>query len=211
MRVEARLGGDIDQDLAIARIATVREVCGEQRTLQVVLMALDLRPVQQPMRIECVVDAGAFVHVECETKLGTPRPNVFLAARELLRRGAVLLRDVLCDVLPFRRHLRIELEWLKVNIRTCLITDALQRLLERSKPDHAPRAGNIGNEVDLETRGHGIAHHPIEDSACGLCREVQAAIVRPTSKHWDDFAEGSIKRRRACPARRDTNRSHETK
>jgi hypothetical protein len=49
---------------------------------------------------------------------------------------------------------RIELERLEMNFGSHRIADALQRLLERAQPDHAPGAGDIRHEVDLELGSH---------------------------------------------------------
>ena len=43
-----------------------------------------------------------------------------------------------------------------MNVGGRIVTDAFKRLFERSEPDHAPRAGDIGHEVDFEAVGHDI-------------------------------------------------------
>src|SRR4029453_19210664 len=108
------------------------------------------------MRVERVVDPGALVHVEGESERRAARTNDFLIANQFFTRRAVLLCDVLADVLPVRRHLRIELERLEMNIGWRFLADALERLLQRFQPDYAPGTGDIGHEVNLEVSGHGI-------------------------------------------------------
>ena len=110
------------------------------------------------MRIERIENAAAPAHVERESELGATCSDAFLVVRHLLGRCAVLLCDVLDDVLALRRHLRIELERLEMNFGASLGADALERLLERGEPDRTPGAGDIGNEVDLErSRCHAVA------------------------------------------------------
>ena len=50
------------------------------------------------------------------------------------RRRAVFLRDVLGDVLPLRRHLRIELERLEMNVDGRFVTDAFERRSSDLRP-----------------------------------------------------------------------------
>src|SRR5262245_63822344 len=109
------------------------------------------------MGVERVVDPGALLEVERESERRSTCADVFLVERQLLGRRSVLLSDVITDGLAVGRHLRIELEGLEVNINTRLIADANECLLQRSEPDYAPRAGNVGYEVDPEMGGHCIA------------------------------------------------------
>src|SRR5262245_53423584 len=102
------------------------------------------------MRLERVVDAPALVHREREPEFLAARTNTFLVDRELLRCRAVLLRDVLGNVLSFRWHVWIQLERLQMNVRSHSAIDATQRLLQRPQADHAPRAGDVRNKVDLQ-------------------------------------------------------------
>jgi hypothetical protein len=148
--IKAGLRRDIDQHLAIARVAALGEVGCEKSLLQRILSPFKLRPMQQPMRIERVVDARAFFRVEREPERLSAQADGFLVARELLGRRAVLLSDVLGNILPFRGHVRIELERLKVNVDARSVVDARERLLERAQSDHAPWTGDIGHEVDFQ-------------------------------------------------------------
>src|SRR5687767_2143442 len=106
------------------------------------------------MRVERVVDSGAPIQVERKSERCPSCPNAFLVALELFGRRTILLRNVLANVLSLRRHLRVEFERLEMNVGGRFIADTLERLFERSEPDHAPGAGDIGHEVDLEVRGH---------------------------------------------------------
>src|SRR6185436_17575585 len=106
------------------------------------------------MRIECVVDPRTLVHVEREAERRAPLTNAFLILRELLGCRAVLLGDVLDDVLAFRRHLRIEFERLKMNVRRHFGTDAIERVFKRLQTHHTPGAGDVRNEIDFEVGSH---------------------------------------------------------
>ncbi len=105
------------------------------------------------MRIEGVVDAAAPLKVEMKSQRIAARLERLLAAVDVDRGRAVFLRDVLDDVLPFRCHLRIELERLEVKVGAELRAQARQGGLQRFQSDRAPRTGNIGDEIDL----HGTA------------------------------------------------------
>jgi len=60
---------------------------------------------------------------------------------------------VLTHVLAFRRHLRIQLEWLEMDLGVHLAIEFRQRLLQRGQPDRAPRTGHIGDEIDAQRFG----------------------------------------------------------
>ena len=77
--------------------------------------------------------SGALVQVERESERRGSGFDTFLVARHLLGRRAILLRNVLGDILSLRRHLRIELERLEVDVGG-IIADAFERLFQRSRP-----------------------------------------------------------------------------
>jgi len=81
------------------------------------LSTLDFCPVQQPMRVEGVVYPGALLQVEREPEFRPSGANAFAIAGHLFGRRAIFLLDVLGDVLPFRRHLRIESFGLPTELR----------------------------------------------------------------------------------------------
>src|ERR1700761_8715760 len=70
----------------------------------------------------------------------------------LLGRHAVLPGDVLAGVLALGPHAGVQLEGLEVQRDGHLGAEALQRGLERGEADGAPRAGDIGDEIDLHAR-----------------------------------------------------------
>src|SRR5690606_22463276 len=107
------------------------------------------------MRVESIVDARSLAHVEREPKRFAAFANGLLIALQFLRRRSILLRDVLRDVLPLGRHVRIELERLKADVGCHLIANVLESSLQGGEPDHAPGARDIGDEIDLEASGHG--------------------------------------------------------
>ncbi len=138
----------------VARIQTIREVGAKQRALELGLVPLQIGPVQQPMRIERVVDAPPLVHVELKAKLGAPRTDHLLALLDLSGRRSVLALDVLDDVLAARAHLRVELERLEVQLGFDLIGELIEGGLQRLQPDDAPGARHVGHEIDLHSHGH---------------------------------------------------------
>ena len=110
--------------------------------------------------IESVVDAAATAArlvglAEGKTQLFAAQANVFPVGMRLRWRDAVFFRDVLGDVLAFRRHLRIELERLEVQLGGNVARHPLQRVVQRFKTNEAPRACNVGDEIYVERNGHG--------------------------------------------------------
>src|SRR5690606_20886963 len=148
----------IEQHLVRGGAAPLGEVGGEKRLLQQALLARIARapvrapflvgPVEQAMGVEGVVDPAAAFGAEPEAHLGASLADHLPRGRLLLRRGAVLLRDVLGDVLAFRPHARIELEGLEMDRCIDLVAQPVQGGLERGQADRAPGAGDIGDEVD---------------------------------------------------------------
>ena len=122
-------------------------------TLEGIVAARLAGPVQQPVGIEGVVDPAALV--EFEAQCGTPLSQHLAVLRQLFGAGAVLAREVVVAVLAFRRHLRVQFERLEVQFDLHLVTDPGNRLLQGFQSDRAPRAGDIGDEVDSQGRGHG--------------------------------------------------------
>ena len=151
------LGGALQHVVRFDHLGTA-VVGGQQLALQGALLRLALQPgpVQQAMAVEGVVDAAAPFRVEGEAGLGAALADGVADLRLLLGRGAVLGGQVLAHVLPARRHLRVELEWLQVHAGLHGIGAARQRLLQRRKAHCAPGTGDVGNEVDAQGLGaHG--------------------------------------------------------
>ena len=106
------------------------------------------------MSIEGVVDAVPAFLAKLEAHLGPALADRIAHRRLLLRRSAIFLRHVFADVLAARRHGGIELERLKVEFGAYLVLQPLQCLLERRQAYRAPRARNVGDEIDLEGCRH---------------------------------------------------------
>ncbi|KPX78779.1 hypothetical protein ALP66_05728 [Pseudomonas amygdali pv. photiniae] len=151
--VQADLLRYVCQGLVAGRIFQVTEIGFEQRLLQCVLLALLFGPVQQAMSIERVVDTSLALG-KGEAQLGTALTNRLVNAFDLFWRRAIFFGDVLFDVLPFGRHVRVQLERLEVDVRLHFIPQRLQRLIQRAQADDTPGAGNIGDEIDLQCSRH---------------------------------------------------------
>ena len=62
--------------------------------------------------------------------------------------------QVLGDVLTTRSHLGVQLKRLKPQSGRDLGLDLFQRLIQGRQPDRAPRAGDVGDEVNGDVLGH---------------------------------------------------------
>ncbi len=87
-----------------------------------------------------VVNASAPRDVELEAHFGTAAADVLTCLRLLLRRGSVLLRQVLAHVLATRTHLRVEFEGQKVHRGTDVRLYPGERLLQCAQAHRAPGA-----------------------------------------------------------------------
>src|SRR5690606_21179373 len=67
---------------------------------------------------------------------------------------AIFERHVLGRVLPFLGHIRIEFERPKPQLRFNLIAEFVERLEKPAQTDHAPRTGNVGDEVETDRLRH---------------------------------------------------------
>src|SRR3954452_24687366 len=156
--VQAHRCRDVGQHLRVRGIARFAVIRLEQRHLEVALPpGIEFaRPMQQPVRIEGVPDASAAFLSKLEAHVRAALRNTFAILRLLLRRGPVLLRDVLGDVLAFRAHLRIELERLEAQVDHDLALQLLDGAFQRSEADRAPGAGDVRDEVDVEGFAHAL-------------------------------------------------------
>ena len=111
------LAGQLRQHLGVAGVAAVGEVGLEERVLQLRLAAFEAGPVQQPVGVEGVVDAGALRHVEREAHRLAALADGLAVALRLRRGGAVLLGQMLGNVLPFGRHAGVQFERLEMQAR----------------------------------------------------------------------------------------------
>ncbi len=130
--------GQSNQHRVRTDIRTIGEVSAEQCMFQRRLAPFNFRPMQQAMCIECVLDPVAFT--ENESQCRAARADIFAIRRELLRRRPVFQPKVFGDILPFRRHVGIQFERLKMNLGAHFTVELVQRLLKRHQPDDAPRA-----------------------------------------------------------------------
>ena len=105
--------------------------------------ALAFGPVQQTVGVEGVVNPAAPAWVKGEPHLGPACGNGLANLRLLLGGGAVLLRQVLAQVLPAGTHLRVQLKGLKVQIGLHLAVQALQSFFKRAQTHGAPWASNV--------------------------------------------------------------------
>jgi len=157
LHVQPRLRHRRQQHLAVLGALALGEIGAQQRFLQGVLArrVLQLRPMQQPVGVERVVDPAAALFAEGESHAFTTLADRLARDSLLFGRGAVLLREMFGDVLAAGRHLRIELERLEVQFRPHVALQIVEGLFQRGQPDGAPGAGDVGDEIDLEMGGHG--------------------------------------------------------
>ena len=111
--------------------------------------------MQQAMRVEGVVDVAAPVHAELETQGRAACADRFAVLRRLFGADPVFAGQVFDRVLAFGRHLRIQLERLEMQFDLQVPANARHSLLQRLQAHRAPRAGDIGNEIDLDRNSHG--------------------------------------------------------
>ena len=111
--------------------------------------------MQQAVSIEGVVDAAAALHVEPETHLQPALADRIAVAVGLLGCDAVLLYQVLGDVLAARAHVGVQFEGLEMQIDLQIGPQAANGLLQGIQADGAPWAGHIGDEIDLHDNTSG--------------------------------------------------------
>src|SRR4051812_5045694 len=109
--------------------------------LQLPLLPLEAGPVEQAMGVERVPDAQPVAEREADRGAALAQHRARLG--ELLRRRAVLAREVLDRVLAFCRHRRIELEGLEAQLDRKAAVEPLERLLKRPEAHGTPRAGDV--------------------------------------------------------------------
>ena len=176
-RVQPRGGHRVQQHLRVGNVAGFGEVSAQQGLLQRPLRLGRLLPgpVQQPVCVEGVPDPPAALLPELEADRLAAGPQGLPVGGLLLSGGAVLLAQVLGDVLAFRSHLRIELEGLEVQFGLDVAVQPLQRLLQGSQPDGAPGTGDVGDEIDLEGghARHAIGSRPTLRRALASHRSVR--------------------------------------
>ena len=113
--------------------------------------------MQQAVGVEGVPLAAVGTEIETESQLGAAGGDLRLVLRHLLGTDAVLGAQVGDHPLPFRRHLRGQLERAEMDSRVHLVAEPLQRLQQAVQTDGTPGAHHIGDKIDLERLGHGEA------------------------------------------------------
>ncbi len=106
--------------------------------------------MQQAVGIEGVPDAAAPFALELETHLGAALADGLADLGLLLGRGAVLFGQVFAGVLAFGAHVGVEFEGLEVDVGRDFGAQLAQSLLQGAQAHGAPRAGDIGDEIDFE-------------------------------------------------------------
>src|SRR5256885_611714 len=105
LTIESNTRGDILEHLVVTRVTAVGEISRKQRLFQLFLLARFLRPMQQPVSVERVVNAAPLVHVENEAQRGATVAEHVLVPGPLLGARAVLSGDMLTDIFPLGAHL----------------------------------------------------------------------------------------------------------
>ena len=96
--------------------------------------------------------------------------QVLLVLLDLRRRDLVLAREMLDDVLATGLHARIQFEGLEVQRDVELVAYTVDRFFKRCQSYRAPRASDIGDEIQGECR---VRSHVIP-SVVRSCRHRQA-------------------------------------
>ena len=110
--------------------------------------------MQQSVRVKGVVNAAAPAarlagHGKFKTDVRAALTNVLAVGVGLFSADAVLLRDVLGDLLALSGHVRVQLKRLKVDFGCDVGLDIGQRLVKRHQAYHAPGARNVRHKIDF--------------------------------------------------------------
>jgi hypothetical protein len=107
------------------------------------------------MGIKGVVDPAAPARVKIKADFFPTLANHVAHLRLLFGVGAVLFGQVFAQVLAAWTHLWVEFEGLKAQFNRHLAFQALQRLLQGTQAHRAPRACNVGDEINGQWGSHG--------------------------------------------------------
>src|SRR6185437_14919082 len=132
------------------------------------------------MRIEGVPDAAAIAGIDGHAQRRGALADCLPVGFELRFADAILVHDVFARILAFERYLRIQFERLQVDVRLDAAIEFRQCLLQAGQPDRAPRASDVGNEVDSEA-GRSIHGDSIRmrSSGCGGdCTHVNEVLPK---------------------------------
>src|SRR5690348_8115899 len=154
-RIEADVGRDAYQHLAVGDIFLVGEIRAEQCALQreCAFGVLERGPMQQAVRIEGVPDAAAMPGIDHDAERRGTLADRLAIGLQLRFADAVLVHQVSIGVLALAWKLWIELERLQVDVGFDASIQLRERRLKTGKADCAPRAGDVGNEVDAQAGG----------------------------------------------------------
>ena len=141
---------DADKDLGVRHVQPMGEMRIKKRHLQWVLLVLRLSPAQKLMRRECVHDAAVIAEIERETKALAQLLQPCAVLSGLFRGGAVLLRQVLGQVLTFGGNVRVQLKRMSAHVSPG--AGQPQGLFQLLEADDAPRAHDVRHDVDLNNR-----------------------------------------------------------
>jgi hypothetical protein len=152
--LQAGLLGAAAQHLGVAGVQSLRVVGAQQGVLEPTLRGQVLLAgrVQQAVGVEGVPDARA--GAESEAQFGAAFADALLVVGDLRRRDAVLGLQVGDHLLALGAHAGVQLEGLEADLGAQ--TGADQRRLQRVQADHAPGAGDVGDEVDGDGVGVGV-------------------------------------------------------
>jgi len=172
--IESHRPGRFDQHVMIARVLAVGMIGAQQRELERQLFALDAGPMQQAVRVERVVSACARTEIEADARAAFADHR--LRFGDLRRRTSIFFAEILDDVFAVRSHLRIQFERMHGDLCLDAIVQTRERKLKRRQADRAPRAGDIGDEIDGE-----LLFHCGPRREEGLCGSRDAGATNPDS------------------------------
>src|SRR5690606_119874 len=192
--VETQFGSEIGKILDAADVATLLEVRREQRLLHLELAAAQFRVVQQLVRLDRVGVLQRVVVVVEADRAGDARDPLDHLLRGVDGDPLVLGEELELAALEVDGRVGGELEGVVLDL------DRHPRLggarLEAALADEAPRAGDVGPDVDLDGFGH------IRGQRRGRRVHSPAAAAA---------GAGCSERVRAMPCRRAPNSIHTTK
>ena len=189
--VEAGLAGGAQEHVARARVLGARVVRRQQRVLELRLRLARLQagPVEQAMRVEGVPDPRPVAEREADRGAALAQDGAVLAPA--CSAGAPYLRAMYSAASsPSARQRRVELERLEMQLDVDRVAEPLEGAIERPEADRAPRAGDVGDEIDLHRAA--MVHRSLADLATGSATAASRRFRR-------SFFGAASSRRRALP------------
>ena len=136
--------------------------------------------MQQAVCIKGVVDAAALVHAEGEPQRRPARRDGLAVLLALLGRGAVLFLQVLANILPLGRHLRVQLKGLKVQVQRNFALQPIRCLLQRVEADD----GYIG-DAPYKVKCPASFTNPDETQAMQAIVRMRQETINMRLKQWE--------------------------